>query len=44
MIVMIGDSGKLFVEPEAAPKPKRKRRPKPKPKSPFVREEMKWRL
>jgi len=44
MVVMIGDSGKLFVEPEAKPKPKRKRAPKPKPKSPFVREEMKWRL
>lgn len=44
MVVMIGDSAKLFVEPEAKPKPKPKRAPKPKEKSPFVREEMKWRL
>jgi len=44
MVVMIGDSGKLFVEPEAKPKRRVKRAPKPKPKSPFVREEMKWRL
>jgi hypothetical protein len=44
MVVMIGDSGKLFVEPEAKPKPKVRRAPKPKAKSPFVREEMKWRL
>ena len=44
MVVMIGDSAKLFVEPAPPPKRKRKRAPKPKPKSPFVREEMKWRL
>ena len=44
LVVQIGDSAQLFVEPAPPPKPKPKRRRKRKPKSPFVRDKMKWRL